>query len=218
MKISEHFRSLQGEGPNSGHPALFIRFSKCNLFCNGSWICDTQEIMKRSYEVDLDELLVANPGRVVITGGEPLLYQEEILQILNHPKLGYTPVEIETNGTVEPCAELLEYDVQYNVSPKLSGSGMPLSKRYQEHALAVLAEQNSCFKFVVSSGDELEELRKDFSFIWDNYRDKVWLMPAGESREKLAITAPMVAGMCILHGVKFSNRQHIILWDTKKGV
>ena len=38
-KINEIFHSLQGEGFHSGNPAVFVRFSGCNLRCE---FCDTQ--------------------------------------------------------------------------------------------------------------------------------------------------------------------------------
>lgn len=38
-KINEIFYSLQGEGYHTGTPAVFIRFSGCNLKCS---FCDTQ--------------------------------------------------------------------------------------------------------------------------------------------------------------------------------
>ena len=38
-KINEIFYSLQGEGYHTGTPAIFVRFSGCNLKCD---FCDTQ--------------------------------------------------------------------------------------------------------------------------------------------------------------------------------
>lgn len=220
MRVSEYFLSLQGEGPTSGYPALFIRFSKCNLLCKGSWVCDTQEVMKHVIDVELEEMLKENPGRIVFTGGEPMLYQKEILEIINHELCENTVFEIETNGTRIPCKELLDNNrVQFNVSPKLSGSGMNLERRRKEDVLKVFVERKfSIFKFVISSEEELEEIKRDFGCVWDGKRRCVWLMPAGETREKLEITAPMVARLSIINGVKFSNRLQIILWNTKKGV
>ena len=72
MIINEIFYSLQGEGFHSGTPAVFVRFSGCNLQCP---FCDTQHDAGTAMteEAIVDE--VANyPARlVVVTGGEPSL-------------------------------------------------------------------------------------------------------------------------------------------------
>ncbi len=54
MKITEIFRSLQGEGKNQGKPCLFIRLAGCNLNC--CW-CDTPESRTGGREMSLDSIL-----------------------------------------------------------------------------------------------------------------------------------------------------------------
>ena len=39
MQVNEIFKSIQGEGPNFGKPAIFLRTAQCNLKC--TW-CDTK--------------------------------------------------------------------------------------------------------------------------------------------------------------------------------
>ena len=72
MRINEIFYSLQGEGKFTGTPAVFIRFSGCNLKCS---FCDTNH---SHYDEMGEDAIVAEvkkfPARhVVITGGEPTL-------------------------------------------------------------------------------------------------------------------------------------------------
>ena len=72
-KINEIFYSLQGEGFHTGTPAVFVRFSGCNLKCS---FCDTQ------HEEGVwmsDEEILAEVGKypavtVILTGGEPSLW------------------------------------------------------------------------------------------------------------------------------------------------
>ena len=47
MQVNEIFKSIQGEGPNFGKPAIFLRTAQCNLKC--TW-CDTK------YTWDWEEL------------------------------------------------------------------------------------------------------------------------------------------------------------------
>ncbi len=97
-KINEIFYSIQGEGRWAGRPAIFIRFSGCNLRCP---FCDTD--FKKYEEMGEIEILqkVQNIDKeckfVVFTGGEPTLQLDESLTTLLH-KHGYY-LSLETNGT-----------------------------------------------------------------------------------------------------------------------
>lgn len=97
MRINEIFYSLQGEGHWSGTPAIFIRFSGCNLRCS---FCDTrhQEFRELTPAEILAEIERYQPCRfVVLTGGEPSLQiTEEFVDSL--VGRGYY-VAVETNGT-----------------------------------------------------------------------------------------------------------------------
>ncbi len=107
--IKEIFKTLQGEGAHAGRPAVFCRFSGCNLACV---FCDTDYIGIDGtdggrYEAAGD--LVAAIERVwrgpsanrfaVLTGGEPLLQVDAALVALLHER-GFE-VAVETNGTLD---------------------------------------------------------------------------------------------------------------------
>lgn len=106
FSVNEIFYSLQGEGMRAGEASTFVRFSGCNLRCNGSSdgeayqpVCDTEFVSGMRYSV---ERLVAEasafPGRwVVLTGGEPGLQVTQQLIDTLHAE-GFK-VAIETNGT-----------------------------------------------------------------------------------------------------------------------
>ena len=95
-KINEIFYSLQGEGFHTGTPAVFVRFSGCNLKCP---FCDTQH-ETGTFLSDEEILHAINqyPTKVVIlTGGEPSLWIDDAFIDLLHQAGKY--VCIETNGT-----------------------------------------------------------------------------------------------------------------------
>lgn len=95
-KINEIFYSLQGEGYHSGTPAVFIRFSGCNLKCS---FCDTKH-EEGTYMSDNEiiEAVSSFPANtVILTGGEPSLQIDDALIKLLHKAGKY--ICIETNGT-----------------------------------------------------------------------------------------------------------------------
>lgn len=96
MRVNEIFYSLQGEGHHTGRPAIFVRFSGCNLACP---FCDTDfsDYEELSGE-EIIERMKQWPARfVVLTGGEPSLQADEAFIDLLHQH-GYV-VAMETNGT-----------------------------------------------------------------------------------------------------------------------
>ncbi len=95
-KINEIFYSIQGEGFFTGTPAVFVRFSGCNLNCG---FCDTQH---REGEMMTPEEILAKiapyPSRhLIFTGGEPGLFVDfDFVRFFKNA--GYF-IQIETNGT-----------------------------------------------------------------------------------------------------------------------
>ena len=77
-RVNEIFYSLQGEGGNTGTPAVFVRFSGCNLSC---FFCDTDFSSYTQMSVeDIVSAVSAYPARlVVLTGGEPALQVDKQL-------------------------------------------------------------------------------------------------------------------------------------------
>ena len=95
-KINEIFYSLQGEGFHTGTPAVFVRFSGCNLKCG---FCDTQHEEGRMMSDDeiVSEVCKYPCRMVILTGGEPGLWIDGKLTAALHAVGKY--IAIETNGT-----------------------------------------------------------------------------------------------------------------------
>lgn len=144
VDVVEIFKTIQGEGPFVGKPAIFVRLAGCNLQCPA---CDTDYTTNRRW-LSFDEIKEqvyalmgldhTNPSRkpkhlfkqwiIVITGGEPFR-QENVLLLATY--LSYTDenydnniqVQIETNGLGSP------------IIPDIIKDG-PWSHYLQSHLLA----------------------------------------------------------------------------------
>jgi len=99
--VQEVFYTLQGEGPFSGCPAVFVRLSGCNLRC--FW-CDT-DFESSQWRPTLPHLLETidsvRPQHcrlIVITGGEP--FRQNIAPLVVSLLAREYKVQIETNGTL----------------------------------------------------------------------------------------------------------------------
>ncbi len=99
--VQEVFYTLQGEGPFSGQPAVFVRLAGCNLRC--FW-CDTEfesSDWTPSLEALLDRVdthLTPTCDLVVLTGGEPL--RQDIRPLVGALLGRGLRVQIETAGTL----------------------------------------------------------------------------------------------------------------------
>jgi len=103
LPVMEEFYSIQGEGYNTGQAAYFIRIGGCDVGCH--W-CDVKE----SWNAKLHPLMPVEgiieraaeyPAKaVVITGGEPALYNlEPLCRGLKDKEIS---IYIETSGSAEP--------------------------------------------------------------------------------------------------------------------
>lgn len=132
LAVQELFYTLQGEGPYSGRPAVFIRLAGCNLACT---FCDTE------FESNIDNRMslpaIVNAVRqqpihdfVVLTGGEPL--RQNIVPLIELlVQNGVKLVQIETAGTlwVDGLEDLIESGVtELVVSPKTPGLNPRITK------------------------------------------------------------------------------------------
>lgn len=122
--IIEIFTSIQGEGFHMGKGTTFIRLAGCNLRC--PW-CDTKNSfdLSNSRWMSAQEIIQKTPmphHHVVITGGEPTLYNLEPLVNELHKLEKY--VAIETNGT-NPIPP--EWEIDWITASPKPGSGYALN-------------------------------------------------------------------------------------------
>ncbi|OQA82590.1 MAG: 7-carboxy-7-deazaguanine synthase [Lentisphaerae bacterium ADurb.Bin242] len=104
LYIYETFSSIQGESTHAGLPCFFIRLAECNLRCS---YCDTKRAQTREHAVRAtpDELAqraaASGLNLVEITGGEPMLQKDGVIQLSERLLADRRRVLIETNGSCD---------------------------------------------------------------------------------------------------------------------
>jgi organic radical activating enzyme len=166
LEVHSIFKTIQGEGPFTGTPCVFIRLAGCNLQCPN---CDTDYTSNRSclsvVNILNSVIKLATSGLVVITGGEP--FRQQIKFLISFLIAEGFYVQVETNGTIEPPEEFTYSLIPYYrkgcyivCSPKT-----PIIKDRYNHI--------SCaFKYVMNA-DSFSNDGLPFSVLGVPLRDKV---------------------------------------------
>ncbi|HAK52291.1 MAG TPA: hypothetical protein DCM54_10385 [Gammaproteobacteria bacterium] len=231
---AEIFRSLQGEGPKAGQPSIFLRLSECNLECR--W-CDTPYTWRwtrdqvhdddRVYEkkewqaeLSLDEVekkIRDLPGsRLIVTGGEPLLFHKRLVPLFAALNDRFTAFEFETNGTIEPTAGIDEFTTLYVVSPKLANAGMYVSKTITSALHGFVRNPKSVFKFVVNGQADIDEVA-NIAASYDISPDRIWIMPCARTPKDLSRLSKQLAASILGAGFNYSHRIHVDLFGDAQG-
>ena len=232
--VSEFFYdAIQGEGINTGQPSAFLRLQGCTLNCS---YCDTKKIRDKGNLYSYTELFnlmeINSPysmvdklrkgQHLVITGGSPLKQQTRLIGFLQTfiNNFGFKPfIEIENECTIFPEVELMQLVDVWNNSPKLENSGNPYHLRYKPGVLKMLScLNNSWFKFVICNPEDWNEIVDDFLTPKHILKEQIILMPQGQTRKEILKNAPAVLELAVMENVRFSLRDHIILWNGKVGV
>jgi 7-carboxy-7-deazaguanine synthase len=227
LRIAEIFASIQGEGIWAGTPSTFVRVSGCNLRC--SW-CDTPYASwtPEGPVLDLADILGQveryGVGHVVLTGGEPMLFEPISELTVELKKRGHT-ITIETAGTV---FRDVECDLM-SVSPKLANSTPSEEsgwrERHEETRLNIevltklISAHDHQIKFVVNpeTGDDLPEIEDLLAKLPPVRPERVLLMPEGIDSATLARRQKLLIDACMSRGWRLSPRLHVELFGNTRG-
>jgi len=203
------FMTIQGEGPFSGHPAVFVRLSGCNLqcpFCDTEYTDTFKKMSNSNIALKISELHTIPNGIVVITGGEP--FRQSITKLANFLiSSGYT-VQIETNGTL-PIDHDLSEKVHIVCSPKTDKVNSSLKGR--EVVYKYVIEHNG-----VSVGDGLPIRALGNKVTWQVARPpkgaKVYVSPMDAKNVKLnTLNLKATVDSVMKHGYILSLQTHKLI-------
>ena len=163
LPLMESFYSIQGEGYFSGSPAFFLRIGGCDVGCH--W-CDVKE----SWNADLhpptsldniiDEIKKESVNTVVITGGEPLMWN--LTPLTNRLKIEGYNVHLETSGAY-PLSGSFDWIC---LSPKKQSITLDSIKKYVNE-LKIIVHNKNDFQYA-------EEQRKNLSSDCKLYLQPEW--------------------------------------------
>ena len=151
LKITEIFRSLQGEGDAVGFPTVFVRLTGCPLRCQ---YCDTAYAFTGGDWWNLDAILervaALDARHVCVTGGEPLAQRNCLPLLARLCDAGYE-VSLETSGAL-PVGEV-DPRVRRVVDVKTPASGESARNLFSQ--LGALGDRDQ-IKFVICDRADYE--------------------------------------------------------------
>ena len=246
LPIVEIYTAVQSEGSRQGYPTIVVRTSGCTHRCyfgEGGW-CDSwytsihPEKGKYTFQ-DIIDMYDANPhiDEMMLTGGSPTMHPtlvNELTHLANERNIFIT---IETEGShflaTDHPINLLSISPKFSNSVPVVGVETPqgaitdekMVKRHNKFRINKDAIKKSIdyhhdyhIKPVLdkelSMVPEVEEFLKDLN-IPDN---KVWAMPAGDVRENLFESYPVVMDFVRDRGWRFTGRAHIMAFNDQREV
>ena len=246
LPIVEVYRCIQSEGSRIGRPTIAVRTTGCTHRCyfgEGGW-CDSwytsihPEKGQFTFN-DIVKIYDENPHvkEMMLTGGSPTMHPALVNELTHFANERKIIITIETEGSA-----FVETDYPIGVislSPKFSnsvpvvGAVTPAGKTVDERFIKVhnrhrlntdsikrmIAFHSDYHYKPVWDGTEenLKEI-EDYRLELDIPKDKTYIMPAGDTRDQLIKMYPLVFNMCAEHGYNMTGRDHIIAFNTERGV
>ena len=246
LPVLELYRAVQSEGSRFGRPTIVIRTTGCTHRCyfgEGGW-CDSwytsihpekgiftfNDIVKKYDE---------NPHvkEMMLTGGSPTMHPALVNELTHFANERNILITIETEGSAfietDYPLGLISLSPKFSNSVPVMGAVTPAGKVVDERFIKVHNRK----RLNTTAIKQMIEYHTDYHYkpVWDGssknleeieaYRvelgipkDKTYVMPAGDTREQLIKMYPLVFEMVAEHGYNMSGRDHIIAYDTERGV
>jgi len=187
-KITEVFKSIQGEGLYQGMAQVFVRFFGCNLNCI---FCDTKLVyyMEKNIDQLLEEIfLLSGYDSISLTGGEPLLQADFLLELAKELKQRGLKIHLETNGVLyDGLAKVIEYIDVVAMDFKLPSSAK-IDSFWPEHEnfLKIAQKKEVFVKSVISPDTNAVDIHRAIEIINNVNREVIFvLQPQNPFEERL---------------------------------
>ena len=246
LPVLEVYRCVQSEGSRFGRPTIAVRTTGCTHRCyfgEGGW-CDSWYTSihpeKGTFTFnDIIKIYDENPQvkEMMLTGGSPTMHPALVNEITHFANERGILVTIETEGS-----HFLETDYPLDLislSPKFSNSVPVLGAITPNGAVADerMIKVHNRLRLNKDAIRKTIDYHKDYHFkpVWDGTeknlaeieefrvemnipKEKTFVMPAGDTREQLIKMYPLVFEMVAERGYNMTGRDHIIAYNTERGV
>lgn len=145
MYLDEVFLSIQGESTDTGLPCIFVRLYGCPIGCV---YCDQPQTSANKHKASIETIMnrvkkYRGVKRVCITGGEPLIYKNDLMPLVWELQYEGYKVSIETSGCL-PIEDFLRRDWKYIMDVKCPSSGV-VEKNIYENLLKLHSKDEVVF-------------------------------------------------------------------------
>lgn len=246
LPVLEVYRCVQSEGSRFGRPTIAVRTTGCTHRCyfgEGGW-CDSWYTSihpeKGTFNFnDIIKIYDDNPHvkEMMLTGGSPTMHPKLVNEITHFANQRGILITIETEGS-----HFLKTDFPIgliSLSPKFSNS-VPklgaLTPNGKETDERMIRQHNKLrlnydairktldyhtdyhYKPVWDGTEECLKEIEDFRIKMEIPKNKTFIMPAGDTRKELLKMYPLVFELCAEKGYNMTGRDHIIAFNTERGV
>ena len=246
LPIVELYRCVQSEGSRFGRPTIAVRTTGCTHRCyfgEGGW-CDSWYTSIHPEKGtfcfnDIIKIYDENPHikEMMLTGGSPTMHPALVNELTHFAYERNILITIETEGS-----HFIETDHRIgliSLSPKFANSLPVVGVETPQGTITdeKMVRQHNKFRLNHEAIRKTLEYHLDYHYkpVWDGTEEnlaeieafrmyhnipkwKTFIMPAGDTREELIKMYPIVFDMCAERGYNMTGRDHIIAFDTKRGV
>ena len=246
LPVLEVYRCVQSEGSRFGRPTIAVRTTGCTHRCwfgEGGW-CDSFYTSihpeKGTFTFnDIINIYDENPHvkEMMLTGGSPTMHAALVNELTHFANERGILITIETEGShfvpTDYPIGLISLSPKFSNSRPRVGITTPGDKVVDERFVA----QHEKFRLNYEAIEQTLQFHDDYHYkpVWDGTdknlveiedfrvkmnipKDKTFVMPGGDTREQLIKMYPKVFEMCAEHGYNMTGRDHIIAFDTMRGV
>lgn len=217
LNVVEIFHSIEGEGIRTGMPVTFIRLAGCNLNCSYCDTCYAQKATDGELMSIQDILAKVRFNAVTLTGGEPLLHEKPVIELIQALVDTGHYVNIETNGSVDIMPYIIPVRSGkgfFTVDYKCNCSGMEshmLSSNFE------VMDENDVLKFVVATDEDLNCIRR-FLMTHPTFKSTIFVSPCFRqiSLEHLVTEVKLLKLKFPRFDIRFQVQLHKIVWNPEE--